>query len=268
LQADAVGMGVNFLLTQAIDEEAYTGISNEFQIGLFPFIRWLCTSSAGSSNSCSVGLTSTISSGSTVATFAANLASLLDTGQDPTLGSGGTHFENVLPEMNTFITSVGTGTSPSNALPYVFIITDGSQDYQYESGGAWGSENFNASTNVPYQNSATTLPQNPAPPNNRNDQTVGPNATDWCGTMKARGITIAILYIPYQPIADPSTIFDDEDGYANTNVGYPSGTDYIPPALQSCASPNFFYTATSPTAIQTDLKLMFQQSLSTAHIAQ
>ena len=268
LQADAVGMGVNFLLTQAIDEEAYTGISNEFQIGLFPFIRWLCTSSAGSSNSCSVGLTSTISSGSTIATFAANLASLLDTGQDPTLGSGGTHFENVLPEMNTFITSVGTGTSPSNALPYVFLITDGSQDYQYESGGNWGSENFTASTNVPYQNSATTLPQNPAPPNNRNDQTGGPNATDWCGTMKARGITIAILYIPYQPIADPSTIFDDEDGYANTNVGYPSGTDYIPPALQSCASPNFFYTATSPAAIQTDLKLMFQQSLSTAHIAQ
>ena len=86
--------------------------------------------------------------------------------------------------------------------------------------------------------------------------------------MKARGITIAILYIPYQPIADPSTIFNDEDGYANINVGYPSGTDYIPQALQSCASPNFFYTATSPAAITTDLQAMFEQSLSTAHIAQ
>ena len=195
------------------------------------------------------------------------LASLLDTGQNATLGSGGTHFENALPEMNTFITSIGTGTSPSNALPYVFIVTDGSQDYQYQSGGSWGSENYSASTNVPNQNSATTLPQNPST-GARNDQTTGPNATDWCGTMKARGITIAILYIPYQPIADASTIFDDEDGYANTNVGYPSGTDYIPPALQSCASPNFFYTATSPAAITADLQAMFQQSLSTAHIAQ
>jgi Flp pilus assembly protein TadG len=271
LQADAVGYGVNALLQQATTTEAYTGISNQFQIGLFPFIRWLCTSSAGSTNSCSVGLTNSFGSGSTIATFASTLASLLDTGQNATLGSGGTHFENVLPEMNTFITSIGTGTSPSNALPYVFIVTDGSQDYQYESGGTWGSENYSVSPNVPNQNSATTIPQNPGT-GARNDQTTGPNATDWCGTMKARGITIAILYIPYQPIADASTIFDDEDGYANTNVGYisstQSGTDYIPPALQSCASPNFFYTASSPAAIQSDLQAMFQQSLSTAHIAQ
>ncbi len=267
LQADAVGYGVNALLQQATTTETYTGISNQFQIGLFPFIRWLCTSSAGSTNSCSVGLTNSFGTGSTIATFASTLASLLDTGQNATLGSGGTHFENALPEMNTFITSIGTGTSPSNALPYVFIVTDGSQDYQYQSGGSWGSENYSASTNVPYQNTATTIPQNPGT-GARNDQTTGPNATDWCGTMKARGITIAILYIPYQPIPDASTIFDDEDGYANTNVGYPSGTDYIPPALKSCASPNFFYTANSPAAITADLQAMFQQSLSTAHIAQ
>ena len=267
LQADAVGYAVNALLTQANTTETETGISNQFQIGLFPFIQYLCTSSAGSSNSCSVGLTSSITTGSTIANFATTLASLLDTGQNATLGSGGTHFENALPEMNTFITSVGTGTSSSNALPYVFIITDGSQDYQYQSGGGWGSQNYSASTNVPFQNSATTLPQNPAT-GARNDQTTGPNATDWCGTMKARGITVAILYIPYQPITDASTIFNDEDGYANTNVGYPSGTDYIPQALQSCASPNFFYTATSPTAITNDLIAMFEQSLSTAHISQ
>jgi hypothetical protein len=170
--------------------------------------------------------------------------------------------------MNTLITSVGTGTGPSNALPYVFIVTDGSQDYQYQSGGGWGSENYTATTNVPYQNSATTIPKN----GSRNDQTAGPNATDWCATMKGRGITIAILYIPYQPITNASTIFDDEDGYANTNVGWvngsQSGTDYIPASLLSCASPNFFYTASSPAAITSDLRTMFQQSLSTAHIAQ
>lgn len=263
LQADAVGYGVNALLQDAINKEAETGISNQFRVGLFPFIRWLCTSGAGSSSSCSVGLTTSLSGG-TITSFAANLADLLDTGQNATLGSGGTHFENVLPAMNTFISSVGTGTSSSSALPYVFIITDGSQDYQWQSGGSWGAENWTASTNVPYQNSATTIPQN----GNRNDQTTGPNATDWCGTMKARGITIAILYIPYQPITNASTIFDDEDGYANTNVGYPSGTDYIPAALQSCASPNFFYTATSPAAITSQLQTMFKQAVSTAHIAQ
>ncbi len=267
LQADAVGYGVNALLAQATTTEANTGIANQFKIGLFPFIRHLCTSGASSSNSCSVGLTTSFGTGSTLATFAANLANLLDTGQDPTLGSGGTHFENALPEMNTLISSVGTGTSPSSALPYVFLVTDGSQDYQYQSGGGWGSENWTATTNVPYQNTATTIPKNPAT-GARNDQYVGPNATDWCGTMKSRGITIAILYIPYQPITNASTIFDNEDGYANINVGYPSGTNYIPAALQSCASPNFFYTASSPAAITSDLQTMFQQSLSTAHIAQ
>jgi hypothetical protein len=41
-----------------------------------------------------------------------------------------------------------------------------------------------------------------------------------------------------------------------------------PAALQSCASPNFFYTASTPTDIQNALLMMFQQSVNTAHISQ
>ena len=78
--------------------------------------------------------------------------------------------------------------------------------------------------------------------------------------IKNRGITIAILYIPYQPISDPSTIFDDEDGYANANI------QYIPTALQACASTNFFYTANTPADINSALLAMFQQAVNTAHI--
>ena len=40
--------------------------------------------------------------------------------------------------MNSLITSVGTGGSAANTLPYVFIVTDGSQDYQTQSGGGLG----------------------------------------------------------------------------------------------------------------------------------
>lgn len=254
LRADAVGYAVDALLSQASTTEANDGISNQFQIGLFPFIQYLCTSSAGSSNSCSVGLTSNIT-GSTITTFASQLASLLDTGQNSTLGSGGTHFENALSSMNSLISSVGTGSSTSSPLPYVFIVTDGSQDYQYQWNGTWGSQNWTASANVPYQNSSTVFPTY-----SPNDQTGGANATNYCATMKARGITIAILYVPYQPIANPSTIFNDEDGYANANI------QYIPTALQKCASPNFFYTASSPTDIQNALVTMFEQAVSTAHI--
>ena len=254
LQADAIGYAVTQLLTLANNYETQNGVANEYQVGLFPFIQNLCTSSAGSSNSCSVGLTSTLTGG-TITTFASQLASLLDNGgvgsANSTLGSGGTHFENALSSMNTFISTVGTGASTNSPLPYVFIVTDGSQDYQTQSSGNWSSQNWTANASVPYQNSATIIPPN-------SEQT-----TNYCQEMKSRGITVAVLYIPYQPIQNPNSAFaNDEDGYANSNI------PNIPTALQNCASPNFFYTASSPQAITTQLQAMFQQAVNTAHISQ
>ena len=134
---------------QATSTEAADGCRANSRLALFPFIQNLCTSSANSSNSCSVGLTSSLT-GTTITTFANNLASQLDNGVNTTLGSGGTHFENALSSMNSFITSVGTGSNSSNALPYVFIVTDGSQDYQTQSGGNWSSQNWTANATVPY----------------------------------------------------------------------------------------------------------------------
>jgi hypothetical protein len=247
LRADAVGYAVTTLLSTAAAAEQ---VSNQYKVGLFPFIQYLygCTSvTPCSASNAYVPLTTNLT-GSTITNAAANLASLLDTGTNSDLGSGGTHFENALASMNSAITSVGTGASSSNALPYVFIVTDGSQDYQYQWSGGWGSQNWSATSAVPYQNSATTIPPNSV------------TSTDYCTTIKNRGIAIAILYIPYQPIADPSTIFDDEDGYANGNI--PS----IPGKLQTCASPNFFYTANSPADIDSALLSMFQQAVNTAHI--
>jgi hypothetical protein len=248
LRADAVGYAVNALLSQASATEGVTGISNQFEVGLFPFVQNLCTANSGSSNSCSIGLTKNLT-GATITDFAADLANLLDTGVDVTLGSGGTHFENALDSMNSFITSVGTGTASDNALPYVFIVTDGSQDYQTQSSGNWSSQNWTANATVPYQNSATIIPPNTE------------QGTDYCQTMKNRGITVAVLYIPYGAIVDPNASFaNNEDGYANNNIAN------IPAALQSCASTNFFYTANSPADITSALVTMFEQAVSTAHI--
>jgi Flp pilus assembly protein TadG len=250
LRADAVGYAVTSLLSQANSTETSDGISDQFQVALFPFIQNLCTSSANSSNSCSVGLTSSLT-GTTITNFATNLASQLDDGVNATLGSGGTHFENALSSINSFITSIGTGSSSSNALPYVFIITDGSQDYQTQSGGNWSSQNWTSNSTVPYANSATIIP-----PNTEDSST-------YCQTMQNRGITIAILYIPYGTIVDPNSSFaNNEDGYADNNIAN------IPAALQSCASSNFFYTANTPADIQSALVTMFEQATITAHITQ
>src|SRR6202161_3294290 len=257
LRADAVGYAVTALLTQATTTETSTGISNQFRVGLFPFIQNMCspgTTASGDvnkSNSCSVGLTTSLS-GSTITNFAQQLANLLDTGQNATLGSGGTHFENALSSMNTYINSVGTGSGTSNTLPYVFIVSDGSQDYQTQSGGGWGSQNWTSNGTVPYQNSSTGIP-----PNSEDN-------TDYCQAMKSRGITVAVLYIPYQTILDANANFaNNEDGYANTNVQ--NGT--FATNLQNCAPPGFYYTASTPTDIQNALVTMFEQAVNAAHIS-
>ena len=130
MRADAVGYAVNQLLTTAAASEMVT---NQFQVGLYPFIQDLYSYFPLTTN-----LTGTGSG--TIQRAAANLASLLDTGVNSNLGSGGTHFENALPSMNSLISSVGTGASSSSPLPYVFLITDGSQDCQTQWNGNWSRD--------------------------------------------------------------------------------------------------------------------------------
>jgi Flp pilus assembly protein TadG len=222
LRADAVGYAVNQLLATAAASEQVT---NQFKVGLYPFIEYLYSY---------FPLTNTLSGSatnpSTINYAAAQLATLLDTGVNASLGSGGTHFENAFPSMNTLITSVGTGTKNS-PLPYVFLITDGAQDSQTQWGGSWAGSN-----------NATVMD------------------SSLCAPLKSRGITIAVLYIPYQTIQNPTSFANGEDFAVNAII------PNIPAALQSCASPGFFYTASSPAAITSALNEMFAHSLQTAHI--
>ncbi len=117
LRADAVGYAVNALLQTANSSEV---VSNQFRVGLYPFIQKLYTYQPISASL----------NGSALTNAATNLASLLDTGNNSNLGSGGTLFENAFSSMNSIISSVGTGRSVSSPLPYIFLVTDGSQDYQ------------------------------------------------------------------------------------------------------------------------------------------
>jgi Flp pilus assembly protein TadG len=236
LRADAVGMALN--ATQAangIDGLFATAnqaqiVPNQFRIGLYPFIQYLWTY---------YGLTNSINgsptNSSTINYAAANLATLLDTGTTPNitnLGSGGTHFENAFPSMNTLIRTVGAGSSPTDTKPFVFLVTDGAQDNQTCCG-------FSGS------NSATVMPT---------------GASSYCAPLKARGISIAVLYIPYEKIQNPTAVFNNEDGVANANI------PNIPPSLQDCASSGFFFEADTPQDITTALTKMFNQALATAHI--
>jgi Flp pilus assembly protein TadG len=231
LRLDAVGNAVNALLATAIDP-TYLKMPNQFRVGLFPYITSLYSSF--------FPLTTTLNgdpnTAGTINNAAKNLASLLDTNTNASLGSGGTNQDAALHAMNSYITSVGSGGASNNTLPYVFIVTDGAVTPQTKGvpNGSWGGSNHD-----------TTIP---TPDSN-------------CTAMKNRGITISILYIPFQPINPVNASFaGDEDDAANNNI------PNIPPSLQSCASSGFFYTANTPSDITAALVKMFKQAVSQTHL--
>lgn len=230
LRADAVGYAVNQMLALANAKQVVT---NQFRIGLYPFIRDLYAY---------FPLTNSINgdptNSSTINYAAANLASQLDTNANSNLGSGGTHIDTSLGTLNTtYIKSVGNGSSPTNTLPYVFLVTDGAQDPQIKGvpGGGWSGSNH-----------ATTIATGSSSP---------------CKPLRDRGIIVSVLYIPYVPIQNPNPSFaNNEDGYANNNIQYIEGS------LQDCASPGFYYKASTPADINTALQAMFNHAIVTAHI--
>jgi Flp pilus assembly protein TadG len=227
LRADAVGYAVTELFKTANNSSKVT---NQFRIGLYPFIRYLYAYFPLTSS-----INGSATNSGTINYAAANLASLLDTNMNANLGSGGTHFENAFPTMSNLIPTVGNGNASTNTQPFVFLVTDGAQNYQVKgiNAGGWSGSNH-----------ATTL-----------------NATTHCKPLKDRGITISVLYIPYQPISPPNPTFaGGQDLYANANI------PNIPPSLQACASPGFFFTANAPADITTALNAMFSTALKSAQI--
>jgi Flp pilus assembly protein TadG len=248
LRVDAVGFALNATKTangvSGLFETANNkaAISNQFRIGLYPFIHhayayFPLTSSINGSPTNS----------STINYAAANLVSLLDTNTNSSLGSGGTNIAQSIGDMNNLITSVGDGSASTNTLPYVFLVTDGAVDPQTKAlntSGGWSGSNH-----------AITIPPSPAA-----------SGTSPCAALTSRGIKVMVLYIPYQPIQNPNPSFaNDEDDFANNNI------PNIPPSLQACASPtdasgSYFYTANTPADINSAIVAMFNHSLTTAHI--
>jgi Flp pilus assembly protein TadG len=225
LRLDAVGYAVTQLLQTANNVEK---ITNQFRIGLYPYIQSLYTTYAP--------LTTSIGTSSSINTAAANLATLLDSNTNSNLGSGGTNQDAALSGVNSLITSVGDGSASNKTLPYVFMVTDGAVTPQTKGVpfGGWSGSNHD---------------------------TVIANPDTNCTALKRKGITVSILYIPFQPISPVNTSFaGDEDDAANNNI------PNIPGSLQACASPGFFYTANTPQDITDALNQMFNHALVVAHM--
>ena len=234
LRLDAVGYALTQLFVKANADEKVT---NQFRIGLYPFITDIDKNYAPLTSS----INSSASSPGTINYAAANLATELDNNLNSTLGSGGTHIDTALNSLNTLIVSVGDGSTSNKTQPFIFLVTDGAQDNQYKDvpNGSWHGSNH--ATTLDLQGTLATIPS--------------------CTNLKSRGIIISVLNIPYQTINPVNKTFaGDEDEYANWN------SPYIEPSLKACASPGFYFSAGTPTGINDALKAMFDKALTTAHI--
>ena len=101
LRLDAVGYAVTQLFITANASEKVT---NQFRIGLYPFIQYLYSYFPLTSS-----INGSTSNSSTINYAAANLAMLLDTNTNANLGSGGTHIDTALNSVNSLIAKVGDG---------------------------------------------------------------------------------------------------------------------------------------------------------------
>ncbi|MFI4933055.1 MAG: pilus assembly protein TadG-related protein [Caulobacterales bacterium] len=91
---------------------------------------------------------------------------------------------------------------------------------------------------------------------NRRYYPISTNPTDWCTTIKARGIRIAFLYTTYNPLPT--------NGWYNTYIA--PEQNQIAPAALACASPGLYYEVSTDGDISAALTALFQKAVATARL--
>ena len=153
-------------------------------------------------------------------------------GSNPCAGNGGgddveTNYDDALSKQQAQITTPGNGTNTSGDAPQavLFIVTDGVED-----------ESLNG---------------------NRLIQTInGSSGTNYCTSIKNKGVKIAILYTTYLPLTN--------NGFYNSNVA--PFQPQIGPALQACATPGLFIQAQVGEDLGAALGQLFQAATQFGHL--
>lgn len=264
LRIDAVGGAVASLMDFA---QKSATLPNQFRVGVYPFINHanafvdLTSDLTADQYSVATAINYNAATGST------NFGKLLDSGEDAkfassynpnykanpripadttTIGAGGTHFSPIFDEMLAKVKSVGAGNGANAATPrpFVFLVSDGMEDSQ-----SYVTKTAQWPGVTPY----------PTP----FGQTVSIRAMDpaACAALK-KVATVAVLYIPYAPIVNPTDFANSEDFKVNDAV------PNLAANMSACATPGFFWSATTPAEITTAMQTMFAQSLQSARLTQ
>lgn len=183
-----------------------------------------------------MGMTQSYTSGSllTLHALSGNFSTLATAASLISLGpSKGNRFSDsyqneTVAELNGDLTASGDGSSQAKAKKYVILITDGVRDVQ--KGGSGCVQASNRCVSALEQAS--------------------------CTAMKAKGITIGVLYTTYLP---PDPIAAGTNFY-KTQVVDTGVAAKIQPALKNCASPGWFFEASDASAINVALDKMFKQT--------
>jgi hypothetical protein len=191
----------------------------------------------------------TMTANLTAAGVAANAIDTLATYDQANLTSGfsnndmDTDFDNAMSSINAVMPNPGNGTSQAGDTPQeiLFVVTDGVED---ESVG--GTPTWNASLGAYIKTGGT-----------RTMLAMNSGKTDWCTTIKNRGIRIAVLYTVYLPLPTNS--------FYNSNIK--PWQPNIGPTLNNCASPGLYFMVDTGGDISAALTSLFETAIQTAHLS-
>jgi Flp pilus assembly protein TadG len=153
-------------------------------------------------------------------------------------GDVATNYDDSLGKLSqaSYVPNPGNGTNQSGDTPQevLFIVTDGVEDEQ--SGGR-------------IQQAINDLGSAPGGDS---------SSTNWCTTIKNRGIKIAILYTDYLAVPANSW-YEEYIAPVQADIG---------PAMQACASPGLFYDAAIGSDLGAALSALFAAVTQSGHLTQ
>ena len=153
-------------------------------------------------------------------------------------GDVGTNYDDSLGKLSqsSYVPNPGNGTNQNGDKPQevLFIVTDGVED---EKTSSRIQQAINDLGNAPGGNSSST---------------------NWCTTIKNRGVKIAILYTDYLAVPANSWYVSYIAPIQNS----------IGPALQACATPGLFYDAAIGSDLGQALNALFAAITHSGHLTE
>jgi Flp pilus assembly protein TadG len=179
-----------------------------------------------------------------------------------------TSFDTALSYINGIMPNPGTGTSPVSPVETLFLVTDGVEDEPVGGNSGAGDPPDQPLSYVPPNNKPNLA--NAQVGNDGAGRLIDLIKKSACDTIKNRGINIAILYTPYQPVIG-NGFYDKYVGATSTNLANnnpvnpndptdPAGNG-IGQALKACASPGYYYQVTPSQGISAAMQALFLKAI-------